>query len=100
LRTDREINEFIARTLAFIATAQAETKATYDLVLAKDVKKIGDIPSLAKIAPLCAQHGVPIDAESERRVLRACNAAIVERKLNGDPTVQVSPPLPFELVTN
>ena len=62
---------------------------------------LADAALLAKIVDLCGQHGVPgINPQSERRELRTCNAAIVERKVNGDPSVQVGPPLPVEVVTN
>ena len=99
--TDREINEFIAKTLAFIVAAQVETKPAYDAGLPLDAKKFGDIPSLAKITPLCTQHGVPgISPESPRSELRRCNAAIVGRKLDGDASVQVAAPLPFEVVAD
>ena len=41
-----------------------------------------------------------IGLQSERQLLRRCNRAIVDRKVNGDPTVQVGPPLPIEVITD
>lgn len=106
LTTDREINAFIASTLAFITAAQVETLQAYSATVALDtktLKEVGftDAALLEKVRTLCAQHGfTDIGLETHRSVLRQCNRAIVERKVNGDPAIPVDPPLPIEVITD
>jgi hypothetical protein len=97
---DLEANQFIVDTIAFIERAKDLTRPAYDDSIGHDGKPVGEIPFLAEIAAACADHGVAgLDADSPRSLIRACNRAIVDRKLNGDPDLQIPPPLPAELVT-
>jgi len=94
--SDPTANAFIAGAIKFTEDVEGQAGAVYFQTLPSDLKLVGDLPFLSKIAGICAKLGIPIDVTSFRSDLRSCNRRIVLQKINGDPSFITIPTSPAD----